>query len=149
MKTTGLGCASLRAALSSALLALAAIGAFAQGAAQQSHFDTPLLDFRVVCAEVNAQMLQPLAQVAMRERSDGVLYVLFELDGQRIGRVAMSGTPTFVFLILLQRGIEALPRLQGNRATQRRSGQEPSDHPPVPARPLLLHTSVFSMPLPT
>jgi hypothetical protein len=81
------------AALPASAQAVAAAAPAAPDAAPQVEVKAPRLDFRTVCTEVDAQMLKALAQVAMRERQDGLLNVLFEIDGQRVGAVAISGTP--------------------------------------------------------
>jgi hypothetical protein len=85
----------LHTGLAAALLACAAFGASAQSTAQVE-VNAPRLDFRAVCPEIDAQMLKALSQVAMRERQDGLLNVLFEVDGQRVGDVTISGAP-FVY----------------------------------------------------
>jgi hypothetical protein len=86
----------LRHVLAAALFAATALGASAQSAPPQVEVKAPPLDLRAVCPEVDAQMLKALSHAAMRQRQDGVLNVLFEVDGQRVGEVAITGSP-FVY----------------------------------------------------
>jgi len=86
-------------ALLPVLLLAAALPAGAQvvvasGAADQRvDVLAPRTDVRSVCPDVQADMHKALAQAAWQRRENGVLDVDFQLDGSRIGAVAISGGP--------------------------------------------------------
>jgi hypothetical protein len=60
---------------------------------QRVEVTAPSVGVRTVCPDVEAEMLQALARVAMQHRQEGLLDVSFVIDGRAVGNVAVAGGP--------------------------------------------------------
>lgn len=110
-----------RFALPALLLAAAALPGWAQSSAEavlpRVDVVAPSTGARAVCLELDAEMRKALAQVAMRHREPGVMDVNFEIDGQRIGDVAVTGGP-FDYRRATQRAVRSLDCSSGSAGQQ-------------------------------
>ena len=110
-----------RIALPTLLLAATALPGWAQsGPATELprvEVRAPSVGARAVCPELDAEMLKALSRVAMQHREPGLLDVNFEIDGRRIGEVAVVGGP-FDYRRATQRAVRSLDCDNGSAGRQ-------------------------------